>query len=227
MIRQQANLAILELAAAALEPVLPELALVGGCAVGILITDETRPEVRATIDVDLVAEVTTYTGYEELCHKLRALGFQDGDIVCRFKLGSLIVDVVPIEESILGFGNPWFEPAARDAALYTLPSGRTIRHVTAPYLLATKLGAFSGRGNGDYLHHDIEDIVNLIDGRPSVVDEVVALGGAVREYIEDQFDALLADVAFADSMQSHFHPSEDHSVRIPLVLGRMRRLAGL
>ncbi len=102
-----------------------------------------------------------------------------------------------------------------------------IRHVTAPYLLATKLGAFSDRGNGDYMHHDIEDIVNLIDGRPTVMDEVIAVGGDLRDYLEEQFDALLADRAFADSVQGHFHPSDDHAIRVPLVLERMRRLAGL
>jgi predicted nucleotidyltransferase len=228
MKRQQANLAIIELAAVSLEPLLPELALVGGCAVGLLVTDETRPEVRATIDVDLVAEVTTYTGYALLSDKLRDLGFRDsGDLNCRFRKGALIIDVVPIEESILGFGNPWFEQGARSAVDFVLPSGRTIRHVTAPYLLATKLGAFGGRGNGDYMHHDVEDIVNLLDGRPTVVDEVVAVGGDVREYIQDQFDALLADRAFGDSIQAHFHPTEDHALRVPLVLERMRRLAGL
>ncbi|QHB73130.1 hypothetical protein [Stenotrophomonas sp. 364] len=228
MIRHQANLALLELAAAALDPLLPELALVGGCAVAVLVTDVTRPEVRATIDVDLVAEVTTYTDYLVLCDRLRSLGFRDaGDLTCRFRKDALIVDVVPIEESILGFGNPWFEAAAREAVYFEMPSGRSIRHVTATYLLATKLGAFRGRGNGDYMHHDIEDIVNLVDGRPSVVDEVIATGGDVREYIEEQFDALLSDKAFGDSIQGHFHPSENHALRVPIVLERMRRLAGL
>jgi hypothetical protein len=38
----------------------------------------------------------------------------------------------------------------------TLPSGRSIRIVTAPVVLATKLEAFRGRGRGDYLiSHDL------------------------------------------------------------------------
>lgn len=53
-----------------------------------------------------------------------------------------------------------------------LPSGREILAATAPVFLATKLEAFYGRGNGDYAHHDMEDIVNLIDGRPSLGTEV-------------------------------------------------------
>jgi hypothetical protein len=44
---------------------------------------------------------------------------------------------------------------------------------TSPYLLATKLEAFRGRGDGDFAGStDIEDIILIIDGRPSVLEEV-------------------------------------------------------
>ena len=55
-----------------------------------------------------------------------------------------------------------------------LASGKVIRMVSAPYFLITKLEAFNGRGNGDYLmSHDIEDIVAVLDGRPEIFDEMV------------------------------------------------------
>jgi hypothetical protein len=41
-----------------------------------------------------------------------------------------------------------------------LPSGKSIKMVSAAYFLITKLEAFDGRGAGDYLmSHDIEDII--------------------------------------------------------------------
>ena len=77
MIRNDPNIGTLELAAHALEPLLNELVLVGGCAVGLLITDQARPPVRYTIDVDFLAEVTPLSEYYKLCKKLKALGFQE------------------------------------------------------------------------------------------------------------------------------------------------------
>jgi len=53
------NLAALEMVAAALGDQREELVLVGGCSVGLLISDPASPPVRETLDVDLVAEVTT------------------------------------------------------------------------------------------------------------------------------------------------------------------------
>jgi hypothetical protein len=222
------NVLVVELAAHALEPLLDELVLVGGCAVGLLITDESRPPIRHTIDVDLLAEVTTKVKYYQLSERLRALGFvEDTEVICRFNKDTLIIDVMPTDDAVLGFGNIWYEVAAQKSSQFALPSGRTIRHVSGPFLLATKLEAFNSRGNGDYTHHDIEDIVNLVDGRPELLEEVSLEQNDVREYIRSEIDEMLADRAFTESIPHHFHPSEDHAARVALLIGRLRALAGL
>jgi len=222
------NLAVIELAAKELEPLLDQLTLVGGCAVGLLITDPTRPTVRATVDVDLLTEVTSLVGYYELSDHLKELGFVlSGDIVCRFKKDGLIIDVMPTQDNVLGFGNIWYPAAFERAIQLNLPSGRKIRHVSGPFFLATKLEAFHGRGGGDYMHHDIEDLVNLIDGRPELAEEVRSGNADLKDYLEEQFETLLADNRFVEAVPQHFHPSEDHGRRFPLVIERMRRLAGL
>jgi len=61
-----------------------------------------------------------------------------------------------------------------DAAQETeLQTGLHIRVVTAPYFLATKLEAFRGRGRDDYANsHDLEDLLTVIDGRETLVQEV-------------------------------------------------------
>ena len=46
------NINTVELAAAALGALLDDFVLVGGCAVGLLVTDQARALVRHTIDVD-------------------------------------------------------------------------------------------------------------------------------------------------------------------------------
>jgi hypothetical protein len=49
------NLERVELVATALGPLRDELVFVGGCAVGLLMSDPGATPIRATIDVDLVA----------------------------------------------------------------------------------------------------------------------------------------------------------------------------
>jgi hypothetical protein len=63
------NVQQLQLVAQALGPLRERLVFVGGCATGILITDDARPPVRATQDVDLIAEITTKAKLYELGSK--------------------------------------------------------------------------------------------------------------------------------------------------------------
>lgn len=225
------NIFAVELVAASLGNLRDELVLVGGCSVGLLITDKARPEVRQTIDVDLVAEVTSLVEYYAVREKLKSCGFKesdDSDHICRWHKGELILDVMPSEQSALGHStNRWYPQAVLDAERRVLDSGLVILVISAPLFLATKLEAFYGRGAGDYTHHDMEDIVNVIDGRPEIVDEVEAAGGGVRDFLRLEFDELLADESFVDDLPRHFRPDAASQARVPIVMERLRRLAGL
>lgn len=229
MLRTDPNLGALELVAAALGDVLDELVLVGGCAVGLLVTDSGRTPVRATVDVDLLTEVAPTANYYQLGERLRACGFAEQateDVICRWAKGSLLIDVMPTQAHVLGFANTWYEQAALDATAHTLPSGRRIRLISAPLFLATKLEAFANRGGGDYLHHDMEDIVTVVDGRDTIADEVLGCAPQVREFLGDEFDALLADTQFTDRL-AWLLPPENLFARQEIVISRMRVIAGL
>lgn len=224
---QNPNVAAVELAAQYLGPLLDELVLVGGSAVGLLITDRARPPVRPTIDVDLLTEVTPTVKYYAFCEKLRAQGFQEctsDGVICRWTRGSLVVDVMPADEAVLGFSNRWYPIASKSAESHSLPSGRTIRVVSAPAFLATKLEAFASRGQGDFMHHDIEDIVTVIDGRPSIVDEVLAFEQEVQAYLGEEFDDLLAQRLFVERLDWHLAGDPG---RKEIVLARLRNIAGV
>ena len=71
------NLELLTDAAKLLEPLLGELVFVGGCATALLITDEAAADVRPTFDVDAIAEITSYAGYDTFSERLKKLGFQE------------------------------------------------------------------------------------------------------------------------------------------------------
>lgn len=219
------NLASLELAALALGPLLDELVLVGGCAVGLLITDPSVPPVRATLDVDLLTEVTPLSSYYALQERLRERGFVEcPEVICRWQRGVLKIDVMPTDARVLGFTNPWYATVARTAQHHTLPSGAVLQVISAPLFLATKLSSFRSRGAGDYLHHDMEDIVNLLDGRPTLVDEVRADSTEVQDFLYDECEALLLDARFADRLPWLLGARTE---RVGGVLKQVRRLCGL
>lgn len=69
------NVPALELVVGKLGALTSELVLVGGCSVGLLITDRTRPPVRPTEDVDMVTQVVTLPAVYQTLERLRACGF--------------------------------------------------------------------------------------------------------------------------------------------------------
>ena len=57
-------------AAKILRPLLGELVFVGGCVTGLLITDKAVGDPRSTLDVDAIAEITSYAQYAEFGERL-------------------------------------------------------------------------------------------------------------------------------------------------------------
>jgi hypothetical protein len=81
---------------------------------------------------------------------------------------------------------------ARDFEILKGMDDLVIRLLTPPYFIATKCEAYKGRGNDDPLaSHDMEDILNIVDGRPELVNEIGAAEKAVRSYIAEEIAILL------------------------------------
>ncbi len=226
---QDPNLNVLEMVVHALGPLREELVLVGGCSVGLLISDVARPPVRETVDVDMVAQVISKAEYYQTAARLRGCGFaeaSDETNFCRWKLGNLILDVLPSDESVLGHStNRWYPQAAATAQFALLPSGVKIRLITAPLFVATKFEAFHSRGEENYLSHDMEDIVNVVDGRSELNDEVK--GCPAESYLRDEFESLITNDSFLDLLPAHFQTDATSQSRVTVVLERMRKLSGL
>ena len=171
------NVALLEIVAERLgDSLRHELVFVGGAIVGLLTTDPGAPSIRTTNDVELICRAVVRADFHRVEGELRKLGFVH-DVspqapIFRWRVSSVAVDVMPALEDILGFSNPWYPLALDTATRVALPSGREIRLITAPVFLATKLEAFDGRGNGDYLSsHDLGDLIAVVDGRSELLNE--------------------------------------------------------
>ena len=176
-----------------LGPVLDECVFVGGIATGLLITDPAATRFPVTTDLDLVVEIKTRGEYEQLSERLRALGLRHdtstGAPICRWitPTDGLLVDVMPSDEGVLGFSNPWYDDVLRTAEVYELASGPRIRLVWPPAHLASKWAAYGDRGIEDPLQsRDLEDIVILVAGRPELSEEVANARPELREWVAQE-----------------------------------------
>ena len=224
------NRAQLLRAAEALQPLLPELVFVGGCVTGLLLTDPGAPSPRGTMDVDAIAELTSYEQYSRFGERLRALGFtedvSEGAPLCRWVMGRIILDVMPLDARILGFSNRWYRAAAERSMHIAIGKELRIRMITAPYFIATKFEAFNGRGNRDFMgSHDLEDLVAVVDGRESLGVEVSQEPRDLRAFIGEEVRKLLHAPDFIDALPGHLLPDEVSQGRLPLVTRRLAELA--
>jgi hypothetical protein len=208
------------------------LVFVGGCATGLLITDPAAAPIRVTQDVDTLVEVASLQEYYRLAEQLRAKGFSEDDRgdapMCRWRGEDVLLDVMPTREEILGFANRWYPEAMRHAVLVPLspePGALTIRLITAPYFIATKIEAFSDRGHGDFLvSHDFEDLVAVMDGRPSWPEEVLKCDADLRHYLADRFTSWLDDPDFQAALPGQLTESGFGSARSERLRSQMHKL---
>ena len=181
---------------------------------------------RPTLDVDAIVAISSYADFTLLENRMRDLGFHEshaeGSPICRWLSGDLILDLMPTDSSILGFGNSWYRAALENAQRATVAE-YGFRLITAPYFLATKLEAFHGRGENDFHSHDLEDIVTVIDGRAELRDEIRLAPADLREYLSREFTALLSNRDFLDALPGHLLPDAASQQRLGLVMKRMQQ----
>jgi hypothetical protein len=208
------------------------LVFVGGAVAGLLITDPAQPAIRPTEDVDLLAQVLVRAEYYALEAELRSRGFKQdmraGAPICRWTVDEVTVDVMPTLPDVLGFSNRWYPLACETAWMATLPSGRLILVITAPAFVATKLEAFEGRGQGDFLFsHDMADIVSVIDGRASLKVELQHAPPQLRQQVSAAIAELMGSRGFLESLPGHLPGDAASQARLPELHAKLKELAGL
>jgi predicted nucleotidyltransferase len=219
------NIELLTSIANAMGRLREQVVFVGGCATGLLITQPMVADARATEDVDAIVEVASLVGYHALAAQLMELGFKqtmaDNTPPFRWYWHGMQLDLVPLDERVLGFANRWYKPGFEAANTTTLPSGLALRHLSAPYFMATKLEAFKDRGNNDvYLSHDLEDVITVIDGRDELIDEMTSSPPDVRDFVALTFRGLLKHPDFTNVLPGIV----SQSTRTGLVLQRITSL---
>ena len=219
MRRDDPNREYLLVVASALGDLCNEVVFVGGSVAGLLITDPAAEGIRATKNVDAIIEATTLDQYYQVEKRFPASGSNRdarSEVICRWKhAGSgVLFDLMPTDPAILGFSNRWYPEAVKTATHVRLSDRILIRVISG--------AAFVSRGGSDILSsHDLEDILNVIDGRPSIVDEMTAATDGLQKYVGEQFTSLLS----RSDIENYLPGLLTDENRVGVGLSRLRSMA--
>ena len=203
----------------------------GGSIVGLLLDEPEATVMRPTDDVDIIVEILSHKEYSRFEEQLRALGFshdiREGAPKCRWTYRNLTVDTMPVEGAFLGLNTVWFDHALSNPTK-TEVDGQILSVISATSFLATKLAAFSDRGERDFFgSHDIEDILTVIDGRKSIVEEIRNADLELRTYLVDTFRNFLKNPQFQEALPGHLPPDAGSQARLPNLQEKINRIAAL
>ena len=183
-----------------------KVVFVGGATIS-LYPDRPVFEIRPTDDVDVIIEIVNYAGRTALEEKLRSIGFThdiESGVICRYHTQGIIVDIMPTDDPSIGFTNRWYPEGFAQAVNYDIDEHCTVRILSAPYFVATKLEAFKSRGKSDgRTSHDFEDIIYVIENRQVIWEEINNAEAGIKKYLKAEFKTLLNNPGIVEWIDSH------------------------
>jgi predicted nucleotidyltransferase len=200
------NIVRIKAVANALTELKDKVVFVGGSTIS-LYPDRPVFEVRPTDDVDVIIEILNYVDRMELEEKLRSIGFThdiESGIICRYKIQGIIVDIMPTNDASIGFTNKWYPDGFANAINYQIDEMLTVKILSAPYYIATKLEAHKSRGNNDgRTSHDFEDIIYVLENRATIWKEMNNAGESLKGYLQSEFLILLENPNLFEWIDAH------------------------
>ncbi|MBI3882972.1 MAG: nucleotidyl transferase AbiEii/AbiGii toxin family protein [Sphingobacteriales bacterium] len=200
------NIVRIKAVANALNDLNEKVVFVGGATIS-LYPDRAVLEVRPTDDIDVIIEILNYADRAKLEEKLRLIGFAhdiESGVICRYKIQGIVVDIMPTNDSSIGFTNKWYPEGFENAVNYEIDDKNVIKILSAPYFIATKLEAHKGRGKNDgRTSKDFEDIIYVLENRESIWDEMNNTNKSVKEYLRFEFLVLLNNPNLFEWIDAH------------------------
>jgi predicted nucleotidyltransferase len=219
----------IRLVAERLDSLTERMVFLGGATLGLLVTSPGAAPPRPTKDVDLIVEITMLEHLNlSFRSQLVSRGFRevtDEGVICRWEVEGTKVDIMPTTPGILGPSNRWYPAAVAQAQRYHFPDGPSIRLISPACFLATKLEAFANRGQGDFGHHDLEDVIAVIDGRPTIEKEIESATPEIREFLAREIARLLASQTFLESLPGQLRGDSAGQARLPGLRARLHKIA--
>ena len=73
----------------------------------------------------------------------------------------------------------------------------------------------------------MEDIINLINGRPEILEDIRYSDPDLKKYIATSFQEFLKEGAFKDALPGHLLPDPASQARLSLIISRMEMMIQL
>ena len=191
-----------------------QVVFVGGATIS-LYPDREVFETRPTDDVDVLIEILNYSNRVTLEEKLRTIGFThdiESGIECRYKIHGITVDIMPTNDVSLGFNSIWYSEGFKKAVNYVIDESATVKILTPPYFIATKLEAFKDRGKNDgRTSQDFEDIIYVLENRSVVWKELSNSDIDIKKYLQMEFDNVLKNPNHFEWVDGHVERGDSRS----------------
>jgi len=202
------NIAVVAEVAKALKNIKKEMVFVGGAVVSLYTDDPAADEIRPTQDVDMTLNIVNLSHWEQVQAQLLELGFHPdpfGHAICSYKYNDIPVDIMAAEDGPLGPANRWYKIGFEN--LWTAKAKeQEIYILSAPCYLATKFEAFNDRGTDYRSSHDIEDIINILDNRINIVEEITKDDTRIEYFIKEQLQNIINNGLMQEVLMAHIHP---------------------
>ena len=198
------NIIMLQTVANGLGELKDEMVFVGGAVAELYADNPAASEIRPTIDIDCVIEISSKLEFAKLEENLRTKGFKnDTAIICRWIYKNIKVDVMPTDSKVLGFSNRWYEGGIENKIPKTLPDGTTVFVFPPEYYLAAKFEAHNARGRNDLRQsHDFEDIIYILDNCSEILDNINGSNPSVKMYLKKECQKLLEDPNITEGIET-------------------------
>lgn len=201
------NILMLQTVANGLGDLKDEMVFVGGAVAELYADNPAASEIRPTIDVDCVIEISSRIAFARMEEKLRAKGFTNdiskGAPICRWIYKDIKVDIMPTDSRVLGFTNRWYEEGIETKIAKTLPNGTEAFIFPAEYYLAAKFEAHKDRGGNDLRQsHDFEDIIYILDNCSNIIDNINNSNPNVKMYLKEECQNLLGNPNITEGIES-------------------------
>ena len=201
------NIIMLQTVANGLGELKDEMVFVGGAVAELYADNPAASEIRPTIDVDCVIEISSRLQFARLEENLRTRGLKndlsEGAPICRWIYKDIKVDVMPTDSNVLGFSNRWYEEGIEFKIPKTLPDGTEVFVFLPEYYLAAKFEAHNSRGGNDLRQsHDFEDIIYILDNCSDILDNISASNPSVKMYLKKECQKLLENPNITEGIET-------------------------
>lgn len=225
------NISMLQTVANGLEELKEDMVFVGGSVAELYVDSTAASDIRPTLDVDCVVELSSRTAHARLEEALRAKRFANdtsqGAPICRWIYRDILVDVMPTDPDVLGFTNIWYEDGVTNKIAKTLPDGQQIFVFPVEYYVAAKFEAHKGRGGNDLRQsHDFEDIIYILDNCPDILENIQNANEDVKEYLKQECQTLLTNDNLTEGIETALPYGSDEE-NSDIILELIESIAGI